>query len=113
MEARKDSASLDELQGVLNEAISEMQQRAAGVQNQYKVNFDSISNYLEINEPFLLESIIALENGCDTDILLRASEGKATDKEIEDWFNGIRDWKYHFGVGIERYENYQMLAYVA
>ena len=34
-------------------------------------------------------------------------------QEIEDWYNGIRDWKYHFGVGIERYEEYQALAHVA
>jgi len=113
MAARKSSVSLDELQSVLDEAISEMQQRLSGVQNQYMVNFDSISNYLEFNEPFLLESIIALENECDTNIFLRVSEGQTTDKEIEDWYNGIRDWKYHFGVGIERYENYQLLAHVA
>jgi len=113
MTARKKSASLDELQDVLDGAIAEMQQRLADVQNQYKVNYDSISQYLEINEPFLLESIIALEGECDTDIFLRTSEGRATDKEIKDWCNGIRDWKYHFGVGIERYEEYQELAHVA
>jgi len=103
----------ENLRRYLEETLEEMQIRIAAVQKKYSASFEVIIEYLEINEPNLVESMDMLEKECDNGILMRSAEGKASSEECADWLRCIRDWKHLFLEGINRFENYQIIARVA
>lgn len=113
MKVIKETANLENLHRYLEEAFEEMQTKLDAVQKKYPAPFEVIREYLEINEPNLVESMDMLEKECDNDILMKCAEGKASSDECADWLRCIRDWKHLFLEGISRFENYQIVAHVA
>jgi len=97
----------------LEKTLDEMQMRLAAVQKKYSAPFEAIREYLEINEPILIESMDMLEKECDSGIFMKCAESKASSDECTDWLRCIRDWKHLFLEGISRFENYQIVAHVA
>ena len=113
MDSRNDSVSLEEHFAQLNEVTRSVQNKLVSVQNQYMVSYETIHSYLEVNEPDLLASITQLENDCNSDILGRAVEGTVSRDEFFNWRDLLNQWKIYLLEGIERFENYQMMANVA
>jgi len=113
MSVIQETTTPENLHRYLEEALEEMQMRIAAVQKKYSAPFEVIREYLEINEPNLIESMDILEKECDNGILMRCNEGKASSDECTDWLKCVRDWKHLFLEGINRFEDYQIVAHVA
>jgi len=101
------------LQDHLDSALIDIRKRIARVQKKYSVSYNSIREYLDMNEPYLLESMDMLEKECDGDVFGQAISGRATSTEIEDWTILIDEWKMFVFNGIGRFENYVILSQVA
>lgn len=113
MDNSNDSVSLEEHYAQLNEVMRSVQNKLGSVQNQYMVSYETIHSYLEVNEPDLLASISQLESDCNSDILGRAVEATVSRDEFSNWRNCLNEWKIYLLEGVNRFENYQMMANVA
>jgi len=104
---------LDGCKIALSEAVNEISRRITSVTKQYGVPFEAVRDYLEINEPSLFETIKKLHDELDNDIFSRLKAGIATKAESDAWRRCVQDWKYLYLEGINRYEQFQIVAEVA
>ena len=105
--------SLEDLKRHFNMALQEVRGKLTAVQSRYAASFETIREYLEINEPSLIESLDLLGGENDNDIFGKVADGRASPEECADWFRGVQDWKHLFLEGISRFENFQILSRVA
>ncbi|MFC1728818.1 hypothetical protein ACFL6I_00640 [candidate division KSB1 bacterium] len=98
---------------VLGNALDEVQKRVSVVLNRYKISYSTILNYLQANKPELLESICIVEDTIDTGILGKADEGNVSDNTSEEWKRSVRDWQYLIIEGVNSYEEFQEMSFVA
>ena len=101
------------LQDHLQNALNDIQKRLVHVQKKYSVSYNSIRDYLDINEPYLLESMDMLEKECDGDIFSQVITGSVTKTGKKEWTNLVIEWKEFILNGIGRFENYVILSQVA
>ena len=97
----------------LTGALDEIRNRLLHVQKKYSVPYESIRDYLSMNELHLLESMDMPEQECDSDFFGRLVSGQAdsTDKKV--WIGTINEWKQLVFHGIKKFENYVILSQVA
>ena len=113
MAVKKETRSIAYLKAYFHEALHEIQLRLGEVQRKYALPFEVIREYLEVNEPDLVDSLDKLENECDSDLFGKAAAGTASPEECSEWLKAVRDWKHLYIEGINRFENYLILSQVA
>ena len=101
------------LQDHLQNALNDIRKRLVHVQKKYSVSYNSIRDYLDINEPYLLESMDMLEKECDGDIFSQVITGSVTKTGKKEWTNLVIEWKEFILNGLGRFENYVILSQVA
>ena len=97
----------------LTGALDEIRNHLSHVQLKYSVSYESIRDYLLMNEPHLLESMDMLEQECDSDIFGRLISGQADPADKKVWIDTINEWKQFVFHGIKKFENYVFRTQVA
>ena len=113
MNAKNKDKDVTILQDHLQNALNDIRKRLVHVQKKYSVSYNSIRDYLDINEPYLLESMDMLEKECDGDIFSQVITGSVTKTGKKEWTNFVIEWKEFILNGIGRFENYVILSQVA
>ncbi len=113
MNENKNEIMVEDYRRHLDRAVDLVMKRIAQVKKKHGVTYNTIKEYLEFNEPHILESQKIIEEKCNSDILHRITSGKADIRECEMWRKDIDDWKHLFLEGINLYEDYLLMAHVA
>jgi len=113
MNVETKSYSVEDLTLFLNDMLIDVQTRIAAAQNKHKISSGAIYEYLEVDNPDLIDAIREVTGSVDSDILKRVAEGAATDDECEDWMRGMQDWCHLVIEGINSFEEFHTLSFVA
>ncbi|MCP4723503.1 MAG: hypothetical protein GY863_00630 [bacterium] len=113
MNQEKHEIRVEDYRRHLDRAVDLVMKRIAQVKNKHGVTYNTIKDYLEFNEPHILEQQKVIEEKCNSDILHRITNGEATLREGEMWKKHIEDWKQLFLESINLYEDYLLMANVA
>lgn len=106
-------STLTEYNDLLESSVDMVNRKIISTLRKYNITYDTIIDYLKINESDLLNSQNQFELNCNSDILKKIENGTANVEECVEWKKNVAKWKKSMILGILKFEDFQFLSNVA